>query len=118
MDSEEKMTDKKVDEEWKKRATEEKEEAAGSGGGGAENFPEADFRSFISGMATQVLLSMGEVENPMTKEVQRNLPQAKYTIDMIQILKDKTAGNLSEDEQKYLDAVLYDLRMRYVEVCR
>ncbi len=110
------MADKKVDEEWKKRAADEKEEI--DGGGGAERLPEADFRSFISGMATQVLLSMGEVENPMTKEIEKNLPQAKYTIDMLQILKDKTKGNLSEDEQKYLDAMLYDLRMRYVEACR
>jgi hypothetical protein len=110
------MTEKKVDEEWKKRAAEEKEEI--DGGGGGEAFPEADFRSFISGMATQVLLSMGEVENPMTREIQKNLPQAKYTIDMMQILKDKTSGNLTEEEQKYLDAVLYDLRMRYVEACR
>ena len=87
-------------------------------GGGAESFPDADFKSFLSGIATQVLLSLGDMENPMSKEVPKNLAQAKYSIDLLQILKEKTDGNLSDDEEKYLDAILYDLRMRYVEACR
>ena len=77
--------------------------------------PEASFSLFMSSLVTQALISLGEVENPFSKQREQNLDQAKFTIDTLQIIKDKTAGNLSVDETKLLDTALYDLRMRYVE---
>ena len=111
------MSEKKVDEEWKKQAAEEKDEidAAPEQGG---PLPDADFKSFLSGLATQVLLCMGDVENPMTKQVEKNLPQAKYTIDLLQILKDKTKGNLEPAEIAQMSQLLPQLRMAFVETTK
>jgi len=80
--------------------------------------PEASFSLFVSSLVTQALFSLGEVENPFSKTIEQNLDQAKFTIDTLQIIKDKTSGNLTDDETKLLDTALYDLRMRYVEKSR
>lgn len=106
-----------VDEDWKKRVQEEKkvdgkEESAQKD---KPKIPEASFSLFMSSLVTQALISLGEVENPFTKKSGQNLDQAKFTIDTLQIIRDKTKGNLTEDETKLLDTALYDLRMRYVE---
>ncbi len=80
-----------------------------------QQIPEASFRLFISSLATQTLINLGEMENPLNKKRALALDQAKFTIDTLQIIKDKTVGNLTDDELKYLDTLIYDLRMRYVE---
>lgn len=77
--------------------------------------PKASFSLFASSLVTQALISLGEVENPFSKRTEKNLDQAKFTIDTLQIIKDKTRGNLTEDEMRLLDTALYDLRMRYIE---
>ncbi len=77
--------------------------------------PEASFSLFASSLVTQALISLGEVENPFSKTKTQNLDQAKFTIDTLQIIKDKTRGNLTDDEINLLDTALYDLRMGYVE---
>ncbi len=77
--------------------------------------PEASFSLFASSLVTQALISLGEVENPFSKTKTQNLDQAKFTIDTLQIIKDKTNGNLTDDETKLLETALYDLRMGYVE---
>jgi hypothetical protein len=88
--------------------------------GSAELPPEevVSFSSFLLGLSTQALLHLGEIEDPMSGRVERDLGAAKHVIDILGILKDKTKGNLEQAEQQLLDAVLYDLRMRYVELVR
>jgi len=58
---------------------------------------------------------LGEIQDPFTKKSTKNLPLAKQTIDLISMLKEKTKGNLSPEEEKVTEYVLYDLRMRYVK---
>jgi hypothetical protein len=82
---------------------------------GLPRIPEASFSLFVSSLVAQALFSLGDVENPFSKTIEQNLDQAKFTIDTLQIIKDKTSGNLTDDETKLLDTALYDLRMRYVE---
>lgn len=77
--------------------------------------PEINFSSFILSLSTSVLIQLGEIQDPITKQSAKQLPLAKQTIDLIGMLKEKTKGNLSPDEAKVLDAMLYDLRMRYVK---
>jgi hypothetical protein len=77
--------------------------------------PEASFSLFMSSLVTQALISLGEVENPFSEKSEQNLDQAKFTIDTLEIIREKTKGNLTEDEAKLLDTALYDLRMRYIE---
>ena len=57
---------------------------------------------------------MGKIMNPITGKVEKNLEQARYSIDILSMLKEKTRGNLSEEESRYLQAVLTDLRLRFL----
>ena len=80
--------------------------------------PEPSLKTFVSGLAGQVLINLGLFENPVTHKREADLEQAKYSIDLLQILNDKMKGNLTDEEAKLISAILYDLRMRYVEACR
>jgi len=76
--------------------------------------PEAKFTILVSSIATQVLVSLGAIENPLSKKKEVDLKSAKFSIDLLQLLADKTRGNLTATEKSYLDDVLYKLRMGYV----
>jgi len=76
------------------------------------------FSTFVLGLSTQALLLLGEIDDPATGKVERDLGAAKHVIDILGILKDKTRSNLEQGEERLLDAVLYDLRMKYVELVR
>ena len=80
--------------------------------------PEAKFTILVSSIATQALVGLGEFEHPITKKKEVELGSAKYSIDLLQTLADKTKGNLSEDEDRYLSDILYDLRMRFVDASK
>ncbi len=58
---------------------------------------------------------LGKVMNPATSKVERDLAQAKNTIDILGMLQAKTKGNLSDNEQKFLEHALYELRMNYID---
>jgi len=77
--------------------------------------PEIDFTNFTLSLSTSALIQLGEIQDPFTQKLAKNLPLAKQTIDLIGMLKEKTKGNLSPDEEKVIEYVLYDLRMRYVK---
>lgn len=77
--------------------------------------PEIDFTHFIFSLSTSALIQLGEVQDPFTKKAEKDLPLAKQTIDLIAMLKEKTKGNLTSDEAKIVEHILYDLRMRYVK---
>ena len=76
------------------------------------------FSTFVLGLSTQALLHLGEIPNPMTRALERDLGAAKHVIDILGILQEKTRSNLEPGEESLLDSVLYDLRMRYVELVR
>ena len=105
---------KKVEEEWKQHVEEVQLKTTGVDSSGSK-LPEASFMLFLAGITTQAFIQLGEVDNPITKKNEQNLTQAKYTIDMINILEEKTMGNLSDEEKKYLDSALFDLRSRYLK---
>lgn len=77
--------------------------------------PEINFTSLILSLSTSALIQLGEVEDPFTQKQSKNLPLAKQTIDLIGMLKEKTKGNLTPEEEKFIEQVLFDLRMRYVK---
>ena len=78
--------------------------------------PEVDFPSFIMSLSTSVFIHLGEIPDPTTNEKTINLPLAKQTIDLISMLKEKTEGNRSKDEDKLMDELLYNLRMKFLEL--
>ena len=76
---------------------------------------ELTFETFIVGLSTQALVHLGEIPDPQGTESKPDLIAAQQLIDIIGILKEKTRGNLDRDEQSLLDAILFELRMKYVE---
>jgi len=86
------------------------------GGGKSEDLPRIDFSTFILSMSTSALYHLGLVEDPQTVEKgEPDLSMASQTIDTLALLEEKTRGNLDPDEERLLQSLLYELRMRYVE---
>ena len=106
--------EKKVDEGWKQSVAQENQELP----------PEEqdkdgmvfDFRAYITSLAMQALIFLGVIPNPLSGEtMEKNLDQARLLIDTLVILKEKTAGNLTKEEEDLLNTMLYELQMKFVE---
>lgn len=122
---------KKVDEDWKNQVEREKTaasaeparagRAAGGSGSAAPKKAAApaaavegmEFGSFLTSLAMQAYGALGEETELGPGRI--NLAQAKYLIDILGLLELKTKGNLTEEEDRMLEALLYELRMKYVE---
>ena len=78
--------------------------------------PEINFASFVLSLSSSALYHFGEIPDPITNKMQRNIIMAKQTIDILGMLKEKTKGNLSKEEQDVLNNMLNQLRMAYVKV--
>lgn len=76
--------------------------------------PEVNFATFVFSLSTSALMNLGELPDPQTREVHKNLPLAKQTIDILGMLQEKTKGNLDGDEENLLSNLLYELRLKYV----
>jgi hypothetical protein len=94
------------------------EAAPGAAGHSAADVEPVSFSTFVLGLSTQALSLLGEIPDPHTGQVARDLVGAKHLIDILGILRDKTRNNLAQGEESLLDSILYDLRMRYVELAR
>jgi DNA replication initiation complex subunit (GINS family) len=144
--AEEKNEDQKpkihIDDDWKAQALAEKERlaketasaksdvpadasaaspdeaAAGQtpGDAGPRDIPPADFSAIVNSIAMQAIMALGGVEDPQTKKRYVDPPIAKFHIDSLEVLQEKTKGNLSDEEAKLIDQVLYQLRMNFVQV--
>ncbi len=77
--------------------------------------PEVNFSNFVISLGSSVLYHFGDIPDPVTNKNERNLAAAKQTIDLMGMLQEKTKGNLSDDEQKILESMLFEFRMRYVK---
>ena len=77
--------------------------------------PSIDFTTFILSLSHSALMHLGEAPHPDTSKVEKNLPLARQTIDLIGMLEEKTKGNLTGDEERLIGQILFDLRMRFVE---
>lgn len=83
-----------------------------------ERLPEISFSAFVISLSTQALMHLGEIENPLSGKVEADIAVAKQLIDIIGVLREKTRGNLDSGEEKLMEDVLFDLRMRYVEAVK
>ncbi|MFH1640955.1 MAG: DUF1844 domain-containing protein [Candidatus Omnitrophota bacterium] len=102
---------KNIDENWKETAEKEKEKLKSEG-----KFvpPEPDFNFFVTTLGLQASIFLGIVENPSTNKKEPDLTQAKFLIDTLGMLKEKTQGNLKKEESDLLENMLYELRMQYI----
>lgn len=73
------------------------------------------FFSLIYSFQMQTMMQLGKLANPVTGTIEKELDGAQVTIDMLDMLKAKTKGNSSEDEIRFLDQVIADLKLNYVE---
>ncbi|MBS2025757.1 MAG: DUF1844 domain-containing protein [Deltaproteobacteria bacterium] len=81
--------------------------------------PQLDFNAFVLSLGTSALVHLGEIPDPGSDQKGKvDLPLAQQSIDLLALLQDKTRGNLTKDEQGFLEKMLYELRVRYVETAR
>ncbi len=102
---------KKVDESWKEKVEKEKQAPEEK-----DKFipPDADFKFFATTLALQASIALGHMANPETQKTQKDPVQAKFIIDTLGMLQEKTKGNLTPEEAKLLENLLYELRMAYL----
>jgi len=74
------------------------------------------FSTFILSLNTAALVHLGEIPDPITNKKQVNLTLAKQTIDTLEMLKEKTKGNLSIDEEKLLQSIIYELKLKFLKL--
>ncbi len=117
-----------IDEDWKSQVEAEKaaarknpeSAAAGERTADAQDvadlpMPPASFELLLTSLATEALMSLGQIPHPATGKLLNQRNQAKYLIDTIDILRQKTKGNLTPDELQTIDSLLHQLRMVFVE---
>jgi len=118
-----------IDEDWKSQVEAEKAAAQGHESGGDEEqdaadaaaaargpLPPASFEILLTSLATEAMLHLGQLPHPATGQPKLDLPHAKYTIDLIEVLEEKTGGNLTPEEQAAISQILHQLRMAFVAV--
>ncbi len=81
--------------------------------GDEPDFP-IDFSTFILSLSSSAAVHLGMMPHPEGQETIRNFPMAKQTIDILDILQEKTKGNLTGEEERLLSEILYNLRMTFV----
>jgi hypothetical protein len=119
--------DKKIiiDEDWKSQVEAERAQAEKAKSAPAANedspdvtdppMPPASFEMLLTTLATEALMALGQVPHPITGKVEVRRNQAKFLIDTVDVLRQKTAGNLSNSERQVIDSLLHQMRLVFVE---
>ena len=117
-----------IDDDWKEEARKEKEvlieqekqdsekKAEAQSSGRSAPLPPADLSGLISMLATQSFFALGVVKTKEEEEPRKDLEMAKFNIDMLGVVEEKTKGNLTDQEASILSDTLQQLRMVYVQV--
>lgn len=107
------MSDNKINEvdtDWANQINKEKKETQEQ----KKTYHEPTFKVFISSLGMQAMIAMGKLENPLTHKSEKNLEQARFLIDTLSIIKDKTIENLDSDEKNLIEDSLLNLKMIYI----
>jgi hypothetical protein len=83
--------------------------------GGSGEMPSLNFSTFVMTLSMSCMQQLGKIANPVTNEVNKDLFGARQTIDLIQILAEKTKGNLTKDEEDLIKSSLTNLRLTYAD---
>jgi hypothetical protein len=115
-----------IDEDWKSQVEAEKRqshgqptETAGTAKRDASppqdvRMPPASFEMLLTSLATEALIALGHMPHPLTGKTEAHRDHAKYLIDTIEVLRDKTTGNLRDDESELMETLLHQLHMAFV----
>jgi hypothetical protein len=118
-----------IDEDWKSQVQAEKEEAAKATSpsttaadkeaepaeAGDPQMPPASFELLVTSLATEALMALGQMPHPVTGKAQAQRNLAKYLIDTLEMLREKTKGNLPPNEQQMIESVVHQMRLLFVE---
>lgn len=120
-----------IDEDWKSQVQREKDELAAKqhqehasdadDAASASDMPApppASLEMLVTMLASQAVMAMGQMPNPVTGEMETDIDYARHYIDTISMLEEKTQGNLSADEQAMLTQTVHQLRMLFVSACK
>jgi len=123
------MSDEKkiiIDEDWKSQVQAEKEAADKEAAApqpaksavpaGEPQMPAASLEMLVTTLVTEAMISLGQIAHPHTGETIFQPQQAKYLIDTIEVLREKTQGNVTPNETQMMDQLLHQLRMAYVQL--
>lgn len=82
--------------------------------------PESDalFLGLVASLHSTGMVQLGKIANPITGKAERDLDAVRQTIDLLEMIQVKTRGNLSEDETRFIEHALYELRMNFIEESR
>ena len=81
---------------------------------GKEKKLEANFSTLVLSIGSSAAMALGLAPNPVTGKIEEDLQVARFNIDLLRMLKDKTNGNLTPDEKKFIDSICADLQMKFV----
>jgi hypothetical protein len=105
-------------EEGKDAQDQERPASDAASWGRSDVFSELGFSTFILSLSTSALVHLAELPDPISNEKKVNLPLAKQTIAIVEMLQKKTKGNLTEEEDQLIGDLLYDLRLKYVQAAK
>lgn len=78
----------------------------------------ADFGSFVVSLGTNGMINLGHIPHPETNQTEQDLDSARHTIGLLEMLREKTRGNLHPEEQHLIDSLIFDLKAAYVQETR
>ena len=110
-------TPKPVDEkpvEAPATASGQQEKSSGQQNKPGDDYQPIDFSTFVLSYATQGFVLLGEAPNPYTDKIEEDVESVRHIIDLLSMIEQKTKGNLSGEENRLLESVLYELRMKYM----
>lgn len=76
---------------------------------------EAQLSTLVLSIGSSTMMALGHAPNPQTDKTEKNLEMAQFNIDLLLVLKDKTKNNLTSEESQFLDFVIHDLQMKFIE---
>ena len=85
---------------------------------GGDQMPRVDFSTFIFSLFSSALIQLGEMEDPVDGEKEQNLDAAKQTIDILNVMKEKTEGNLTEEESKFLENASAEIKWKFLNAVK
>lgn len=80
--------------------------------------PSVNFSNFVVSLASSAMHNLGEAPDPVSRRANVDLGLARHTIDVLGLLRDKTKGNLDQEEERLIETLLFDLRTKYVEIVK
>ncbi len=121
--SEDSTPEIQIDSDWKAEAQAEKErlseaEKKVEEKAEARQMPEPNFRGLLGILASQALMGLGMHQDPSGKGVMVDLEGSKFAIDLLEMIKEKTEGNLTEEESAELDQLVTELQNRFVQIAQ